>query len=71
LEDDLRPDRRRELFGVQTGFNTARLLEGDSKWESAAAIYQNWPHPARREKQKARLVSAFEHFAGQLIRVFA
>ena len=41
LENEARPDRRRELFWFyKAGFNAARLLEDDSKWESAAAIYQ-------------------------------
>ena len=36
LEDEARPDRRSELFWYyKAGFNAARLLEDDSKWESA------------------------------------
>src|SRR5207237_1548686 len=36
-----RPAEQRELFWYyKAGFNAARLLEEDSKWESAAAIYE-------------------------------
>src|SRR5437870_6652165 len=39
LEDESRPGERRELFWYyKAGFNAARLLEEDSKWESAVAI---------------------------------
>src|SRR5438876_294377 len=41
LEDEARPDRRREIFWYyKAGFNAARLLEDESKRESAAAIYE-------------------------------
>src|SRR6266404_6067736 len=66
LEDEARPDRRRELFWYyKAGFNAARLLEDDSKWESAAAIYQKLAASsgARSEEAKARLSRLrLEHF---------
>lgn len=41
LENEKPGERRRELFWFyKAGFNAARLLEDDSKWESAAAIYE-------------------------------
>ncbi len=66
LEDEARPDRRRELFWYyKAGFNAARLLEDDSKWESAAAIYQKLAasNGNRSEEAKARLNRLrLEHF---------
>ena len=66
LEDDTRPDRRRELFWYyKAGFNAARLLEEDSKWESAAAIYEKLAAAGgnRSEEAKARLTNLrLEHF---------
>jgi TolA-binding protein len=66
LEDEARPDQRRELFWYyKAGFNAARLLEEDSKWESAAAIYDNLAAAggSRSEEAKARLNSLrLEHF---------
>jgi outer membrane protein assembly factor BamD (BamD/ComL family) len=66
LEEDTRPDRRRELFWYyKAGFNAARLLEEDSKWESAAAIYEKLAGAggSRSEEAKARLTSLrLEHF---------
>ena len=41
LENEARPDRRHELFWFyKAGFNAARLLEDQAKWESAATVYQ-------------------------------
>jgi TolA-binding protein len=66
LEEDARPDRRRELFWYyKAGFNAARLLEEDSKWESAAAIYEKLAAAGgtRSEEAKARLTTLrLEHF---------
>jgi TolA-binding protein len=66
LDEDTRPDRRRELFWYyKAGFNAARLLEQDSKWESAAAIYEKLAAAGgnRSEEAKARLTNLrLEHF---------
>jgi len=66
LEEDARPDRRRELFWYyKAGFNAARLLEEDSKWESAAAVYEKLAAAggSRSEEAKARLSNLrLEHF---------
>ena len=66
LEEDTRPDPRRELFWYyKAGFNAARLLEEDSKWESAAAIYEKLAGAggSRSEEAKARLTNLrLEHF---------
>jgi TolA-binding protein len=66
LEEDARPDWRRELFWYyKAGFNAARLLEEDSKWESAAAIYEKLAAAggSRSEEAKARLTNLrLEHF---------
>ena len=66
LENEVRPDRRRELFWFyKAGFNAARLLEEDAKWESAAAIYQKLAAAggSRSEEAKARLNRVrLEHF---------
>jgi TolA-binding protein/thioredoxin-like negative regulator of GroEL len=66
LEEDTRPDRRRELFWYyKAGFNAARLLEEDSKWESAAAIYEKLAAAggSRSEEARARLNNLrLEHF---------
>ena len=66
LENESLPDRRRELFWFyKAGFNAARLLEEDTKWESAAAIYQKLSaaHGSRSEEAKARLNRLrLEHF---------
>ena len=66
LEDESRPDERRELFWYyKAGFNAARLLEEDSKWESAVAIYEKLVAAggSRSEEAKARLQSIrLEHF---------
>jgi predicted negative regulator of RcsB-dependent stress response len=66
LEEDARPDRRRELFWYyKAGFNAARLLEEDSKWEAAAAIYEKLAAAGggRSDEAKARLTNLrLEHF---------
>ena len=66
IEDEARPDRKRELFWYyKAGFNAARLLEDDSKWESAAAIYEKLAASggSRSEEAKARLNRLrLEHF---------
>jgi outer membrane protein assembly factor BamD (BamD/ComL family) len=66
LEEDAHPDRRRELFWYyKAGFNAARLLEEDSKWESAAAIYEKLAAAggSRSEEARARLTNLrLEHF---------
>ena len=66
LEEDTHPDRRRELFWYyKAGFNAARLLEEDSKWESAAAIYEKLAAAggSRSEEARARLTNLrLEHF---------
>jgi TolA-binding protein len=66
LEEDAHPDRRRELFWYyKAGFNAARLLEEDSKWESAAAIYEKLAAAggSRSDEAKARLTNLrLQHF---------
>jgi predicted negative regulator of RcsB-dependent stress response len=66
LEDEGRPGGHRELFWYyKAGFNAARLLEEDSKWESAAAIYERLVAASgdRSEEAKARLNHLrLEHF---------
>lgn len=61
-----RPDEQRELFWYyKAGFNAARLLEEDSKWESAAAIYERLVATGgnRSEEAKGRLNHLrLEHF---------
>jgi tetratricopeptide (TPR) repeat protein len=66
LEDESRPAERHELFWYyKAGFNAARLLEEDSKWESAVAIYDKLVAAggSRSEEAKARLNNIrLEHF---------
>jgi tetratricopeptide (TPR) repeat protein len=66
LEDESRPGERRELFWYyKAGFNAARLLEEDSKWESAVAIYDKLVAAGggRSDEAKARLNNIrLEHF---------
>jgi outer membrane protein assembly factor BamD (BamD/ComL family)/thioredoxin-like negative regulator of GroEL len=70
LENEARPDQRHELFWFyKAGFNAARLLEDDSKWESAAAIYQKLAAAggSRSEEAKARLNRLrLEHFLWEI-----
>ena len=66
LENDSRPDRRREFFWFyKAGFNAGRLLEAGEKWQSAAAIYQTLAAAGgtRSEEAKERLNRLrLEHF---------
>jgi outer membrane protein assembly factor BamD (BamD/ComL family) len=66
LEDEARPDQRSELFWYyKAGFNAARLLEDDSKWESAVAVYEKLAAAggSRSEEARARLNRLrLEHF---------
>lgn len=66
LESEKATERRRELFWFyKAGFNAARLLEDDSKWESAAAIYEKLAAAggSRSEEAKERLNRLrLEHF---------
>lgn len=69
LESETRPDRPHELFWFyKAGFNAARLLEDDSKWQSAAAIYEKLAAAGglRSDEAKARLRGLrLEHFLWQ------
>jgi TolA-binding protein len=66
IEDETRPGRQREFFWYyKAGFNAARLLEDDSKWQPAAAVYQKLVSAggARSEEAKSRLSRLrLEHF---------
>jgi predicted negative regulator of RcsB-dependent stress response len=66
LEDLARPDRRHEEFwSYKAGFNAARLLEEESKWDSAAALYEKLAAigGARTAEVKERLERLrLEHF---------
>ena len=66
IEDQTRPDQEREFFWYyKAGFNAARLLEADSKWEPAAAVYEKlaFAGGARSEEAKSRLNQLrLEHF---------
>ncbi len=66
VESALAPGGMREFFWFyKAGFNGARLLEDDAKWESAAAIYQKLASAggARSEEAAARLSRLrLEHF---------
>jgi hypothetical protein len=66
VEDEAQPEQQRELFWYyKAGFNAARLLEEDSKWESAAAIYDKLAAAggSRSEEAKARVNNLrLEHF---------
>ena len=67
IEEDARPDRpQREFFWYyKAGFNAARLLEDDSKWQPAAVVYQKLASAggARSEEAKSRLGRLrLEHF---------
>jgi outer membrane protein assembly factor BamD (BamD/ComL family) len=65
LEDDSSPDQLELFWFYKAGFNAARLLEEDSKWESAAAVYDKLVASggSRSEEAKARLNSLrLEHF---------
>ena len=67
IEEENRPDRpQREFFWYyKAGFNAARLLEDDSKWQPAAAVYQKLASAggARSDEAKSRLGRLrLEHF---------
>lgn len=66
IEDETRPDRPREFFWYyKAGFNAARLLEEDSKWQPAAIVYQKLASAggARSDEAKSRLSRLrLEHF---------
>ncbi len=66
LEDESTAGERRELFWYyKAGFNAARLLEEDAKWESAVAIYDKLVAAGgnRSDEAKARLNNIrLEHF---------
>jgi TolA-binding protein len=66
LDNEKRPNRPNELFWFyKAGFNAARLLEGDSNWQSAATIYERLVAAGglRSEEAKARLNRLrLEHF---------
>jgi outer membrane protein assembly factor BamD (BamD/ComL family) len=66
LENEGHPDRPREFFWFyKAGFNAARLLEDEAKWNSAAVIYQRLATAGgtRSDEAKARLAQLrLEHF---------
>jgi outer membrane protein assembly factor BamD (BamD/ComL family) len=67
LEEENRPDRpQREFFWYyKAGFNAARLLEEDSKWQPAAVVYQKLASAGgtRSDEAKSRLSRLrLEHF---------
>ncbi len=67
IEGENRPDRpQREFFWYyKAGFNAARLLEDDSKWQPAAVVYQKLASAggARSDEAKSRLGRLrLEHF---------
>jgi tetratricopeptide (TPR) repeat protein len=67
IEEENRPDRpQREFFWYyKAGFNAARLLEDDSKWQPAAIVYQKLASAggARSDEAKSRLSRLrLEHF---------
>ena len=66
IEDETRPERQREFFWYyKAGFNAARLLEEDAKWQPAAAVYEKlaFAGGGRSEEAKARLNRLrLEHF---------
>jgi hypothetical protein len=66
VDNDGRPDKPREFFWYyKAGFNAARLLEQQSKWQPAAAIYEKlaFAGGGRSEEAKSRLNRLrLEHF---------
>jgi TolA-binding protein len=66
IEDESRLGRQREFFWYyKAGFNAARLLEEDSKWQPAAAVYQKLVSAGgtRSDEAKSRLSRLrLEHF---------
>jgi len=67
IEEENRPDRpQREYFWYyKAGFNAARLLEDEAKWQPAAVVYQKLASAggARSDEAKSRLGRLrLEHF---------
>jgi tetratricopeptide (TPR) repeat protein len=66
VEISARPERLPEFFWFyKAGFNAARLLENDSRWNSAAKIYEKLVAAGgtRSDEAKARLTRLrLEHF---------
>lgn len=66
VENEAEPSRPREFFWYyKAGFNAARLLEEEAKWEPAAAVYEKlaFAGGARSEEARARLNQLrLEHF---------
>jgi len=66
IEEEGRPDRQREFFWYyKAGFNAARLLEEDSKWQPATVVYQKLVSAGgtRSDEAKSRLSRLrLEHF---------
>lgn len=66
IDNDGRPEQPREFFWYyKAGFNAARLLEEQSKWQPAAAIYEKlaFAGGTRSEEAKSRLNRLrLEHF---------
>lgn len=55
LEEGIRPDRPHEFFWFyKAGFNAGQLLEADSKWESAAAVYEKLAAAGGTRSDEAR-----------------
>jgi TolA-binding protein len=55
LEEESRSERPHEFFWFyKAGFNAAQLLETDSKWESAAAVYQKLAAAGGTRSDEAR-----------------
>jgi TolA-binding protein len=55
LDEGIRPDRAHELFWFyKAGFNAGQLLEADSKWESAAAVYEKLAAAGGTRSDEAR-----------------
>ncbi|MDQ6807988.1 MAG: tetratricopeptide repeat protein [Verrucomicrobiota bacterium] len=66
IEGENRPGKSAEYFWFyKAGFNAARLLEDDSKWDQAASVYEKLASSAgdRSEEAKSRLARLrLEHF---------
>ena len=66
VDNDGRPDKPREYFWYyKAGFNAARLLEQEAKWQPAAAVYEKlaFAGGTRSEEAKSRLNRLrLEHF---------
>ena len=66
VDNEGRPDKPREFFWYyKAGFNAARLLEQEAKWQPAAAIYEKlaFAGGGRSEEAKSRLNRLrLEHF---------